>query len=61
MLKELEYETVLVRMAVAFVAAIAVVMGLIFLMGIQLATCNLFVLVFGVAIVTLLFWICTVI
>ena len=58
MLKGLEYETVLVRMVMAFVAAIAVVMGLILLMGIQLATCNPVVLVFGVITVGVLFTVC---
>lgn len=58
MLKGLEYETVLVRMVMAFVAAIAVVMGLILLMGIQLATCNPVVLVFGVVAVGVLFTVC---
>ena len=58
MLKGLEYETVLVRMVMAFVAAIAVVMGLIFLMGIQLATCNPAVLIFGVVSVGVVFTVC---
>lgn len=58
MLKGLEYETVLVRMVMAFVAAIAVVMGLIFLMGIQLATCNPIVLILGVVAVGVLFTVC---
>lgn len=55
MLKGLEYETVLVRMVMALVAAIVVVMGLIILMGIQLTTCNPFVLTFGVVAVTAIF------
>lgn len=58
MLKGLEYETVLVRMIIAFVAAIAVVMGLVFMMGIQLATCNPAVLMFGVVTVGALFTVC---
>lgn len=61
MMKGLEHETVLVRMAMAFGAAVAVVMGLILLMGIQLTTCNPFVLVFGVVAVTTLFTICSII
>ena len=55
MLKGLEYETVLVRMVMAFAAAVAVVIALILLMGIQLTTCNPVVLVFGdVAVGTIL-------
>lgn len=48
MLKGLEYETVLVKMVMAFMAAIAVVMGLVLLMGIQLATCSPVVVAFGI-------------
>jgi len=59
MIKELQYETVLVRMIMALIAAIAVVIGLILLMGIQLATCNPLVMTFGVVSVAALFWICT--
>lgn len=55
MLKGLEYETVLVRMVMAFAAAVAVVLALIFLMGIQLTTCNPAVLVFGVVTVAVIF------
>jgi len=55
MLKGLEYETVLVRMVIAFVAAFAVVMALVLLMGIQLTTCNPVVLVFGIATVGTIF------
>ena len=58
MIKELQYETVLIRMVMALIAAIAVVMGLILLMGIQFATCNPGVLLFGVITVGVLFWIC---
>lgn len=54
MLKELEYETVLVRMVMALAAAFVVVLGVILLMGISLASCNPLVLVFGVAAVTAL-------
>ncbi len=55
MLKGLEYETVLVRIVMAFAAAFAVVMALIFLMGIQLTTCNPVILVFGVVMVGVIF------
>lgn len=55
MLKGIEYETVLVRMVMAFAAAIAVVMALICLMGIQLTSCNPVVLVFGVVTVGAIF------
>lgn len=55
MLKGLEYETVLVRIVMAFVAAVAVVACLIMLMGIQLTSCNPAVLVFGVVSVTVIF------
>jgi len=55
MLKGLEYETVLVRVVMAFAAAIAVVMALVLLMGIQLTTCNPVVLVFGVVAVGTIF------
>lgn len=41
-----------------FTAAIAVVMGLILLMGIKITTCNPVILVFGVVTVSVLFWIC---
>ena len=58
MLKGLEYETVLVRMVMALVAAMAVVMGVIFLMGIQLTSCNPFVMGFGVEVVAMLFTVC---
>ena len=58
MVKELQYETVLVRMVMALIAAIAVVMGLILLMGIKITTCNPVILVFGVVTVSVLFWIC---
>ena len=54
MLKGIEYETVFVKMAMAFVMAVMVVIGLILLMGIQFATCNPAVLVFGVVAVTIL-------
>jgi len=57
MLKGLEYETVFVKMTRAFVAAVMVVLGIILLMGIQLASCNLSVLIIGVAAVTILFMI----
>ena len=56
--KELQYETVLVRMVMALIAATALVMGLILLMGIQLTTCNPFVMTFGVVTVAALFWLC---
>lgn len=59
MLKGLEYETVLVRMVMAFAAAVMVVMGIILLMGIQFATCNPGVLAFGVVTVTVLFVVCS--
>ena len=59
MLKGIEYETVLVRMVMAFAAAVMVVMGIIFLMGIQFATCNPGVLAFGVVMVTALFVLCS--
>ena len=55
MLKGLEYETVLVRMVMVFAAAIAVVIALIFLMGIQLTSCNPVVLTFGVLAVAAIF------
>jgi len=55
MLKGLEYETVLVRMVIAFAAAVAVVIALVLLMGIQLTTCNPVVLVFGVTAVGVIF------
>ena len=58
MLKELEYETVLVRVVMAVVAAVAVVMGIILLMGIQLTTCNPAVMLFGVTAVAALFTVC---
>ena len=58
MIKELQYETVLVRVVMALVAAIAVVVGLILLMGIQVATCNPGIVLFGVVTVGGLFWIC---
>ena len=58
MLKGMEYETVLVRMVMAFAAAIAVVIALILLMGIQLASCNPFVLTFGVLAVAVIFTVC---
>ncbi|MBR3769461.1 MAG: hypothetical protein IKL06_02900 [Lachnospiraceae bacterium] len=61
MLKGLEYETVLVKMVMSFAAAVLVVLGLILLMGIQFATCNPAVLVFGVFAVTVLFLICSII
>lgn len=61
MIKGLEYEAVLVRMAMAFCAAVAVVIGLILLMGIQLTTCNPFVIAFGVISVTALFTVCSII
>lgn len=61
MLKGLEYETVLVKMAMAFAAAVFVVLGLIFLMGIQFSSCNPFVLIFGVSAITVLFGICSLI
>lgn len=61
MLKGFEYETVLAKMVIAFAAAILVVIGLILLMGIQLTTCNLVVLVSGVSVVTVLFLICSLI
>lgn len=55
MLKGLEYETVLVKMVMAFMAAIAVVMGLVLLMGIQLATCSPVVVAFGIVTVGVIF------
>ncbi len=55
MLKGLEYETVLVKMVMAFMAAIAVVMGLVLLMGIQLATCSPVVMTFGIVTVGVIF------
>lgn len=58
MLKGLEYETVLVRMVMALVAATAVVIGVIFLMGIRLTTCNPLVMGFGVVVVAMLFTVC---
>ena len=58
-LKELPYETVLVKVVMAFVAAVIIVLSVIFLMGINLATCNPLVLAFGVSVVTLLLWVCT--
>ena len=58
MIKELQCETMLVRMIMALVAAVAVVMGVILLMGIRVATCNPIVMVFGVVTVAILFWIC---
>jgi len=58
MVKESQYETVLLRMVMAFIAAMAVVMGLILLMGIQLTTCNPLVMAFGVGTVAVLFWVC---
>ena len=61
MLKGLEYETVLVKMVMAFGAAVLTVLGLIFLMGIQLASCNPVVLIFGVSAVTMLFTVCSLI
>ncbi|MBQ8279592.1 MAG: hypothetical protein IJZ23_07100 [Roseburia sp.] len=61
MLKGLEYETVLVRMVMAFAAAVAVVLGLILLMGVSLTNCNPFILIFGVTAVTALFMVCSVI
>ena len=51
--------TVLVRMVMAFAAAVLVVMGIILLMGIQFATCNLGVLACGVLTVMVLFVICS--
>jgi len=58
MLKELEYETVLVRMVIALAAATAVVIGLILLMGIQFATCNPAVIMLGVITIAMLFMVC---
>lgn len=55
MLKEFGYETVLVRMVMALAAAFVVVLGVILLMGISFASCNPFIVVFGVTIVTFLF------
>ena len=55
MLKGLEYETVLVKMVMSFAVAVLVVLGSILLMGIQFATCNPAVLIFGVFAVTILF------
>lgn len=54
MLKGLEYETVFEKMVMAFAAAVMLVVGLILLMGIQVATCNPAVLTLGVVIVTIL-------
>ena len=59
MLKGLEYETVLVRMVMAFAAAVLLVMGIILLMGIQFTTCNPGVFTFGVLTVMVLFVICS--
>ena len=59
MLKGLEYETVFSKMIMAFVAAVVVVLGVILLMGIQLMTCSPIILSVGVAVVTALLWICS--
>lgn len=61
MLKGLEYETVILRAVFAMAAAVVVILGLIALMGIQLMTCNPLILLFAVAAVTALFWICSMI
>lgn len=59
MLKGAEYETVLVKAVFAMVAAVVVVLAVIGLMGINLVTCNPVILLVGVAAVTALFWICS--
>lgn len=61
MLKGLEYETVLVKMVMALGAAAVVVLGLVFLMGINLVTCNPIVLAMGVVSVSALFLVCSLI
>ena len=55
MVKGLEYETALVKMVMALVAASVVVLALILLMGIQLTSCNPLILAFGVISVAAIF------
>ena len=61
MWKDIAYEEVLVKMVQAFIVAVVVVMCFILLMGIQFSTCNPAILLFGIAIITILFTIAAVV
>ena len=56
MLKEVEYEMVLVKMILSFTAAVALMAVVVLLMGIRVATCSPAVLFASVGFVGMLLW-----
>ncbi len=56
MLKKKNYENILVNGVIAFVTAFILVVGILFLMGINLETCNPRVLCGGIGVMAAILW-----
>ena len=59
MVEMVRYEEMAVKAVASFVVAMCVVLCGLLMLGIELMTCNFAVLVGGIAIVTLLIWVCS--
>lgn len=60
MLKEVEYEMVLVKMLFSFIAAVGLMAMVVLIMGIKVSTCNLSVLFANIGFIGMLLWIASV-
>ena len=56
MLKEVEYEMVLVKMFFSFIIAVGLMAMVVFLLGINVSTCNLTVLLANIGFIGMLLW-----